>query len=668
MASNGGPAEEERKVSLSYLTAAVKEKAFTVKDKASSTIKGSITTSVKWIKKHFTAEEIAPPDELDVARRELPLKMKEMSTLLRPYSSTEAPQIYKLPLRAMRRDDSEMVAKYYVDKAVPTHTTGVHERVLILVGATGAGKSTLINSIANYILGVNWNHDFRFKLISTDSSGSQGHSQTKYITAYTFPHRRGSPIHYNLTIIDTPGFGDAGGVRRDKRVMGHIRRLFERDCQNGGIDVIHGIGFVATAPESSLTPTQKFIFDAIFQNFGVDIGGNISLMVTFADRRRPPVFNAVQKIELPVTPTMFKFNSSALYAANEGEDEEDCERGFDSLFWKTDMKSFRDFFKSFREADPWSLQLTGEVLREREQLENLAQNLHKQLQVRINKITSLSNEKDILDEHKDVIQASKDFKYQIDEDTVVQVDIREESHYVTNCLVCKYTCHIDCGIPNDDRKMWCCAMSNGHCTVCPGRCYWDRHTHGNFYYEPRRVTVKKTYRDMQMKHTTCKDISQGKTIQAEVIFAGIDKELQELRKEAFAMIVQLQQSIERLEEITLKPNPLTLVNYIDCLIYSEKQEGRKDRVKRVEFFQEVRQQAVLIATATNKKSLTDSQLESFLDCESVHMLTLAEKKHKKNAWEMRLRYFERIENRLSKESAGVQLHNPVPMASEPDNI
>ena len=111
-----------------------------------------------------------------------------------------------------------------------------------------------------------------------------------------------------------------------------------------------------------------------------------------------------------------------------------------------------------------------------------------------------------------------------------------------------------------------------------------------------------------------------------------------------------------------------MVNYIDCLIYSEKQEGRKDRVKRVEFFQEVRQQAVLIATATNKKSLTDSQLESFLDCESVHMLTLAEKKHKKNAWEMRLRYFERIENRLSKESAGVQLHNPVPMASEPDNI
>ena len=659
MAGRECQTEEERRHGLHLLTATVKDKAHTIKDKASSTIKESINTSVKWIKRHISPEEVATIDELEIARRELPLKMKEISTLLRPYSSLDGPPVYKLPLRALRRDDNEMVAKYYVDKSVPTYTSGVPERVLLLVGATGAGKSTLVNSMANYLLGVNWSHNFRFKLIATDCGGSRAHSQTKYITAYTFPYRRGSPVHYTLTIIDTPGFGDAGGVKRDKRVMAHIRRLFERSYQDGGIDMIHGIGFVATAPESSLSTTQKYIFDAILRNFGADIGGNLVLMVTFADRRRPPVLDAILKLEIPVTPIMFKFNSSALYAANQHRSDDESERDFDSLFWKSDMKRFREFFLSFREADPWSAQLSGEILSEREQLENLAQNLsHYQLRMTMNKMTSLSNDRDTLTEHKDLALANKDFKFEADSDVIVQIEISEESHYVTNCLNCNHTCHIDCSIPNNDRKMWCCAMSNGYCMVCPGKCYWDRHTHNSFYYEPRRVSVKKSYKGLHMEYTTCKE-AQGRVLPLDALFSGIDRELQTLRREAFAMILQLQQTLERLEEIIQKPNPLTLVNYIDCLIYLEKQDGRKNREKCIEFFQEVRQLAVLMGTSNDKKSLVDSQLETLLDRKSVRLLISAEKKHNRDGWETRLKYLERIEKRLTRDSTLVQLANPV---------
>ena len=63
---------------------------------------------------------------------------------------------------------------------------GEIEKVFMVVGATGAGKSTLVNGMVNYLLGVQWNDEFRFKIITEESKASQAHSQTQYITAYTF--------------------------------------------------------------------------------------------------------------------------------------------------------------------------------------------------------------------------------------------------------------------------------------------------------------------------------------------------------------------------------------------------------------------------------------------------------------------------------------------------
>jgi predicted ATPase len=51
----------------------------------------------------------------------------------------------------------------------------------MLVGATGSGKSTLIDGIINYITGVSWDDDFRFSLVDlTEDEKKKQTNQVKY--------------------------------------------------------------------------------------------------------------------------------------------------------------------------------------------------------------------------------------------------------------------------------------------------------------------------------------------------------------------------------------------------------------------------------------------------------------------------------------------------------
>ena len=120
-------------------------------------------------------------------------------------------------------------------------------------------------------------------MVVDEGKRSQAESQTRDISAYTF---YSLDMPYDLTIVDTPGFGDTGGIDRDKEIAAKIKQFFS-GTSRGGIDTLHGIGFVAQASLPRLTPTQKHIFTSVLSIFGKDIVDNIFLLVTFADANNP---------------------------------------------------------------------------------------------------------------------------------------------------------------------------------------------------------------------------------------------------------------------------------------------------------------------------------------------------------------------------------------------
>ena len=296
-------------------------------------------------------------------------------------------EIYKLPRIPIAITSG--IRKFKIGDETDMHR-GIPEKVLMVLGATGAGKTTLINAMANYILGVNWDDPFRFKLID-DEVATQTASGTKEIAVYTIDAMEGARVPFKVTIVDTPGFEDTEGMKRDLETTKQMKEFFSLENENG-IDHLDAVLLVTPASSARLTHAQLYVHKCVLEIFGKDVENNIITMVTFCDSSSgtPLVINAVKKAEIPCT-RFFKFNNSALYVKpKEMEDDtsDDIEL-FTKGYWKMGQKSFKKFFAELCKIQSVSLILTKEVLANRSKLQESLQSLKAEMDQCLANITSL---------------------------------------------------------------------------------------------------------------------------------------------------------------------------------------------------------------------------------------------------------------------------------------
>ncbi|XP_033991905.1 uncharacterized protein LOC117487401 [Trematomus bernacchii] len=305
--------------------------------------------------------------------------------------NSESPSVYKLPLTEEDMEVDGCRRYNFGEESKRQNLT------IMLVGATGSGKSTLINGLINYIVGVEWKDNFRFKLVDEDQSRSQAESQTSEVTVYNINHQEDFKIPFSLTIVDTPGFGDTS-IKRDEEITEQLLNLFSAER---GVSEIDAVCFVVPASSARLTPSQKYVFDSVLSIFGKDVEENLQVLVTFSDGQRPPVLEAIKASGVPCPktedglPVHFKFNNSALFAQNQSSaaadssgDEEDG--GFAQMFWQMGAKSTERFFVALDKITTKSLSMTSEISREKKQLEKTIENLQKQIKVSLAKLEEIT--------------------------------------------------------------------------------------------------------------------------------------------------------------------------------------------------------------------------------------------------------------------------------------
>ena len=517
------------------------------------------------------------------------LKLRVKEEFSKSHGTQEGMMIRKVEMNLEHTNDDEKVQLLSLGKKTNKPT-----KVILLVGATGTGKTTLINAMVNYIFRIEFCDDFRLVLIDDKNAPkrSQAESQTDLITAYAFYQLPGMPFDYNYVLIDTPGFGDTRGIQRDREMMNQLETFLKQDY---GIDQVDGVGFVTPASAARLTQTQQYVYDGLSSMFGKDIKDNIYIMATFADAKSPPVLAALEEAGVHYT-GFYKFNNSALFASNKGKEESDDSDSDDDdsayickLFWEMGYRSMTNFFMKLGKTYPASLTLTKQVLEERNRLQLVVIGLQNQIHLGLTKLSNLNQERDMLARLDDDMAGSANFTELVDVPEIIRINLKSKEH-VTNCIKCNTTCHYPCYIPNDADKANCWAMTEGHCRICPAKCFWESHRNMGFRFDTKWKKEERTVQELLDRYENAQKGKHDK----ESIIKCIEEDINEHANKLLEMIKEAQSHVEHLDEIALKPNPLSTKEYIDLMIESEKMQKRHNFDKRIQMLQKIKDEVSVI--------------------------------------------------------------------------
>ncbi|XP_038136601.1 uncharacterized protein LOC119780590 isoform X2 [Cyprinodon tularosa] len=457
-------------------------------------------------------------------------------------------------------------------------------RTVLLVGETGAGKSTIINSLVNHAIGVKFSDEIWFHIVKDEPRG-QTESQTSDVIVYEIFGFEDHTLPFSLTIIDTPGFGDTRGIEKDIIVS---QRLFDLFRSDDGINEIHAVGLVVKSTDNRVNDRLSYVFNSVMSLFGKNLEKSIVALITHSDGRTPKnVLQALEATHIKCAkneknqPIYFLFDNSQ--AEDRSEDEEFLKVS-DEISQKG-MKAFTGFLEKKRAQ---KLLMTTDVLNERISLKACIQNLQERI------LLTEQKEKELVQTHDALVKQVEDMKksdvvtVEVDVVCKEKVPIKSKGFLKYSlfekamvCTVCQENCHYP-GCTFSLSPQHCEVFKKGHCTVCTGKCPASGHVKENWRYV---IKIKKEKKTIEVK----KRLKAGE-VDPETRFnivKSLANDIQKLKAERIQLVLESYQHVIRLEEIALKANCVATYIHLDFLI--DKLKEIRD-TKKVEKLEEMRSQ------------------------------------------------------------------------------
>ncbi|XP_063586418.1 uncharacterized protein LOC134763811 [Penaeus indicus] len=327
-------------------------------------------------------------------------------------------------------------------------------KTVLLLGETGVGKTTFLNTFLNMVFGVGLEEELRLQFKDQmDQAKDSTQSQTEYTTAFTIYRQEGMPQPFNYMVIDTPGLGDTEGDQKDKVNEKSLRFYLTNEAW---IKHLNCVGLVWKASNRRLDEHNQAVLSKINSVLGFDMKAITDVLLTFSGTEDPAAVQIIEAAGIEYK-NAFHFENMPLYkcpAKGMG--------AFHALTWEAMAYNHSQFLNGLNQRQPQELKITARLL--------LAQAKLEEVQMRVSELgKSLALTLDQLQSHQAKMSALEATAAKVDYDKIehlrseeIVLDDGRHCHFCNLCQsVCVKECTDDHQTAKDHSDMDDCAEVQG---------------------------------------------------------------------------------------------------------------------------------------------------------------------------------------------------------------